>query len=204
MEAKDTASAIGLVLVGGTAFLLAIAEKLDQHGRLTLEHSFWIAFVMTALSFICFGVEKYLNSKEEKLRALDEAQRKLDEIQRKKDEIARKKRETKRDKLIEEMAERLKRMEEAQKALAPEQMKKLDQAYFLYSTLKTTANEPDNEAARTLRELFAKNDVKVSGWKDITEEYKSSYEEREAVRDKADSLLRSVFGLPDDEDETPD
>jgi hypothetical protein len=193
---KDAASWAGIVLVGGICFLFGIAQSLADKGRLTLEHSFLIAFVMTVLSFFCFGVEKFINSKEEKLRKIEDA--------------ARKEREIARDKLLNDMSQRIIDLQRAaQQPLSPAQVTQLRQALAGYSVLAKTKDEPPPSAAAAIREAMKNIAPTLSGlgvttffkWEDITDQLAASDKARDSIRFAADSLVRSAFNLPEHKDD---
>src|ERR1700748_2468498 len=72
---EDPDSWVGLVLVGVAAFLLGVAPKLEELGGMSQVITFRIALVLTLVSFVCFGIEKYLNAREEDVRKAKDAER---------------------------------------------------------------------------------------------------------------------------------
>lgn len=196
LSVKDAASWAGIVLVGGICFLFGIAQILADKGHLTLEQSFLIAFVMTVLSFFCFGVEKVINSKEENLRKIEEN--------------ARKDREIGRDKLLSDMSQQIDDLRKAlQQPLSSAQLTKLQQALAGYSVLAKTKNEPPPSAAAAIREAMQSIAPTLSGlgittffkWENITDQLAASDKARDSIRFAADSLVRSALNLPEHKDD---
>jgi heme exporter protein D len=198
LSVKEAASGTGLVLVGGVGILLAVAPILDQRGRLTLEHSFWIALAMTVLSFVCFAVEKVLNSRDEEAR--------------KKQDKERREREAERDRLINDMAEEQKEMRKAQSAFSAEQAKQLELARYTLTILAKTKDLPAQQAGVSIRDAMQTIAPTLGGagvttlykWTDVTDQLAASEKFRSDLRYAADKLVRSALNIPEKKDnETP-
>jgi hypothetical protein len=185
MKAKDAASFAGLAVVGAVALLLAFGPLLVEKGDVTLLHLVWISCALTFVSVSFFGVEKYLNSK---------------------DEQDRKKKDDDRDTILKKLLEERGKGSAAQRTVAPQKAVELEQAHTLYSALETTANTPPAEAADLMREALKAAASKATTkqlyvWDDITAMLKrqitGNQKDREDLRKAADSLVWSALELPE-------
>jgi hypothetical protein len=185
MKAKDAASFAGLAVVGAVALLLAFGPLLVEKGDTTVLHLVWISCALTFVSVIFFGVEKYLNSK---------------------DEQDRKKKDDDRDTILKKLLEEREKGSSAPRTVTPQKAVELEQAHTLYSTLETTANKPPAEAADMMREALKAAASKATTnqlyvWDDITAMLKrqitGNEKDREDLREAADSLVWSALELPE-------
>jgi hypothetical protein len=185
MKAKDAASFAGLAVVGAVALLLAFGPLLVEKGEVTLLHLVWASCALTFVSVIFFGVEKYLNSKDEQDR-------------RKKDDD--------RDAILKRLLEEREKGSAAQRTVTPQRAVDLEQAHTLYAALETTANKPPAEAANLMREALKLAASKATTkqlyvWDDITAMLKrqitGNQKDREDLRKAADSLVWSAVELPE-------
>jgi len=185
MKAKDAASFAGLAVVGAVALLLAFGPLLVEKGDVTLLHLVWVSCALTFVSVIFFGVEKYLNSKDEQDR-------------RKKDDD--------RDVILKRLLEERERGSAAQRTVTPQKAADLEQAHTLYSVLETTENKPPAEAANLMREALKAAASKATTkqlyvWDDITamlqRRITGNQKDREDLRKAADSLVWSALELPE-------
>jgi hypothetical protein len=137
------------------------------------------------VSVIFFGVEKYLNSKDE-------------QDGRKKDDD--------RDAILKKLLEEREKESAAQRTVTPQKAVDLEQAHTLYSALETTANKPPAETAYLMREAVKAAASKATTkqlyvWDDITAMLKrqitGNQKDREDLRKAADSLVSSALELPE-------
>jgi hypothetical protein len=189
LKTKDFASLGGLILVGVVAFFLAFTPDLVRENHLTLPQAVWIAFALTIMSLVCFGIEKYESSNEER--------------EREKSELAR-------DKRMEEIAERMKDMQDKLGGLSETQRMKLEHAQKMYSMLIEAAGKPPETLASLIDEAIKNGPLFTTlvnpaifqgAWRYFEILLKAKWtgkrEDRDKIRKTADSLMLSALGVED-------